>query len=65
LEQIPLVSPAATDSSYDLLGPLAKLAQVMPSVDQVKLTPLASRQRSKERVIQDFRPCAEPSLAIV
>src|SRR5664280_1720901 len=37
----------------------------MPPVDPVELTPLVGRQRSEERMVHDFRPGAEPALAIV
>jgi hypothetical protein len=37
----------------------------MPSVDPVELAPFAGRQRSEERVVHNFRPGAEPPLAIV
>ena len=37
----------------------------MPSMDPVEPAPLAGRQRSEKRVIHNFRPGAEPPLAIV
>ncbi len=45
--------------------PLANLARMMPPVDPMKLTPLLGRQRSEERVVDDFRPRSKPALAIV
>ena len=37
----------------------------MPPVDPVELAPLIHCQRSEEQVVQDFRPGAEPALALV
>jgi len=45
--------------------PLPNLPRVMPPVDPVKLAPLVGCERSQEGVVHDFRPCAEPALAIV
>src|SRR5258707_648873 len=46
-------------------NPLPNLPRVMPSMDPVEPAPLAGRQRSEKRVIHNFRPGAEPPLAIV
>ena len=52
------LSPALSHS-------LPNLPRVMPSVHPVELSPLLSRQRPKNRVVQDLRPGSEPALAIV
>ena len=46
-------------------NPRPDLPRVVPPVNPVEFAPLAGRQRPQNRVVHDFRPVAEPALAVI